>query len=443
MKVDTFFFVALISYLIGSFPSYVFLNRLWRRFSHRRGEIPMPVIFVFDFLKGAAALLLAEYLINTHIAMSIAALAVVTGHFWSLFYRFRRRPGMAPLVGVLAVLTPQILPIMLLIWGITLLIFRYSTVSTVISIISLPVVMWVYFRYDLFVILGIIMAAIVLYHQLSNMEKIAWGAEAKIGEDSSRLDYREYRKKIRSPARFLRRIFLINIIIMLLALFYLNNYVYRGFEMQTEIIRAGGPQLNAVAITFDDGPDPLYTPQILDILKEEEVKATFFMVGKHVEKYPEIARRIVEEGHDIGSHTYSHRNLLFLDREATQEEIVKAEEAIMEGTGQRPRYFRPPRGLYTSAVRDIIEERDYRMILWSLSSRDWAEISAREITDHILNDVTGGDILLFHDSGGLVARVGGDRHNTVKALPRVIEELSRKGYQLVTVSEILELSQID
>ncbi|RQD74624.1 MAG: polysaccharide deacetylase [Candidatus Syntrophonatronum acetioxidans] len=443
MKVDTFFFVALISYLIGSFPTYIFLNRLWRRVSRGKGEISPLIVFFLDILKGASALWLAEYLINTHMAMSIAALAVVTGHFWSIFHRFRRRSGMAPLVGALAVLTPQVLPILLLIWGITLLLFRYSTISIVISVVSLPLIMWFYYRYDLFVILGILMAALVLYHQLSEMEKIAWGAETKIGEEPARLGYREYRKKVRSPARTFRRIFLFNLIVMLLAFFYLNFYVYRGFEMQTEIIRAGKPQLNAVAITFDDGPDPFYTPQILDILKEKEIKATFFMVGKHVELYPDIARKIVEEGHDIGNHTYSHRNLLFLDRERALEEIVKAEEAIIEATGERPRYFRPPRGLYSLAVRDIMEEREYKMILWSLSSRDWAEISAREITGHILNDVTGGDILLFHDSGGLVARVGGDRRNTVKALPRVIEELSQRGYQFVTVSELMELSQIE
>jgi peptidoglycan-N-acetylglucosamine deacetylase len=205
------------------------------------------------------------------------------------------------------------------------------------------------------------------------------------------------------------------------------------------MIRRGNPELPYVAITFDDGPDPVYTPAILDILAEHQVRATFFLVGRHVELYPEIARRIVDEGHDIGNHTYTHRSLVPLPPERVYEEIVLTEQIIEDVTGRRPYLFRPPRGIYSQAVREIAVQRQYTLCLWSVSSQDWQEISTREVTSRILNHVCGGDILLFHDSGNLLSAQGGYRHQTVRALPAILDGLTEKGLTPVSMHELIAI----
>lgn len=194
-----------------------------------------------------------------------------------------------------------------------------------------------------------------------------------------------------------------------------------------------------MAITFDDGPDPRFTSQILDILAEYDVKATFFLVGRHVEEYPDIARRILDEGHDIGNHTYSHRSLVPLHPDRVYQEILRSEEIIAEVTGQRPYLFRPPRGVYSQVVRDIINDRQYTLCLWSISSQDWLEISSREVASRALKPVTGGDILLFHDSGNFISAQGGSRYNTIKALPVILEGLEEKGLTPVSMHELILL----
>lgn len=438
MKLDTFFFVALISYLIGSFPTQIFLNRILRRFSEQIDFKRYPLVYLFDFFKGISAVLLAMYLIDTHIAMAIAGLAVTAGHFWSLFYRFRKGPGLAPLVGALAALTPQVIMPLFFIWALSLVLTRYPAYANIASALFLPLIMWKYYGYDLFIVFGLITGIMVIYNQITDLEKIAWGMEPKICEESPQVRFAEYRKKVRSPRRIVRRLLFLLAASLVVSFLYLNLYVYRGFELQSDIVRTGSPQKDFIAITFDDGPDPVYTPQILDILKKYDVKATFFMVGKHVEMFPEVAERIVEEGHEIGNHTYSHKNLLFLSKEQAEKEVLDSQKAIEKITGRKPELFRPPRGLYSQAVREIIEEHEYKLVLWSLSSRDWTEISARQIRDQIVLHVSGGDIILFHDSGSIIARSGGDRKNTVRALPEIIVMLKEEGYEFITVTGLLE-----
>ncbi|UNC92468.1 glycerol-3-phosphate acyltransferase [Candidatus Contubernalis alkaliaceticus] len=438
MKLDTFFFIALISYLIGSFPTQLFLNRIWRGFFKQKDlKLLYPFIYLFDFFKGIAAVFLAMYLIDTHIAMAIAALALTLGHFWSLFYRFRRGPGLAPLLGVLAALTPHVILPLVVIWVLFLIFTRYMAYATIVSTLFLPLIIWKLYGYDLYIVLGVITAAVVVYNQITELEKIAWGLEPKLYEESPRVRFAEYRKKVRSPGRIVRRLLFLITAFIVVSFLFLNMYVYRGFELQTDIVRAGNLKKDYIAITFDDGPDPVYTPQILDILKEQDVKATFFMVGKHVEMYPEVARRIVEEGHEIGNHTYSHKNLLFLSKDKAECEIFKSNRVIEEVTGIKTELFRPPRGLYSHAVREIIDEHNYKLVLWSLSSRDWTEISARQIKEQIVFNVSGGDIILFHDSGSIITRSGGDRKNTVKALPQIIGILQEEGYEFLTVTELM------
>jgi peptidoglycan/xylan/chitin deacetylase (PgdA/CDA1 family) len=193
-----------------------------------------------------------------------------------------------------------------------------------------------------------------------------------------------------------------------------------------------------VALTFDDGPSPTWTPKILDELKKANIRATFFMLGEHVAKYPEVARRVAQEGHEIGNHTYDHHVLLYYKPEELVKEIKDAERIIQEATGRTTRYFRPPKAWLTAQEKKTIEELGYKVILWSLNSKDWVTFDDKYIVKYIARNVKSGDIILFHDSGGVFSTEGGDRHETVKTIPRLVEKLHRMGYNFVTVGELLK-----
>lgn len=219
---------------------------------------------------------------------------------------------------------------------------------------------------------------------------------------------------------------------------FVSYFEYHGIGSQDGIVRRG-PHEDIVAITFDDGPNPAYTPQLLDVLKEKGVKATFFVVGLHVKKYPDIAHRIVAEGHDIGNHTYTHKDLVPATRRMVLAQTHKTEQVIKRVTGRTTKLFRPPRGIYSGAVRRLlVDEEGYRLILWSVSSIDWRQTSPAKILRRVLGYARPGSILLFHDSGALLRREGASRQNTVEALPMVIDALRAKGYEFVTMTEMLE-----
>lgn len=193
-----------------------------------------------------------------------------------------------------------------------------------------------------------------------------------------------------------------------------------------------------VALTFDDGPSPVWTPQILDELKKAQVKATFFMLGNHVEKYPEVARRVVAEGHEIGNHTYDHHVLLYYKVDELEKELNEAESVIKTVTGKNTKYFRPPKAWLTAEEKRKVKEMGYEIILWSLNSKDWVTFHDKQITSYILRHIHPGDIILFHDSGGVFTAEGGSRKQTVKTIPRLVRKLKEKGYRFVTISELLE-----
>jgi peptidoglycan/xylan/chitin deacetylase (PgdA/CDA1 family) len=219
---------------------------------------------------------------------------------------------------------------------------------------------------------------------------------------------------------------------------FVSYYEYRGIGPQDGIFRRGfAPGERVVSLTFDDGPSPVYTTQILDILARHGIKATFFVTGRHVEKYPEIAHRIVAEGHDIGNHSYSHCNMVLLDDQQLQNEIKKAERAIIKSAGVRPTLFRPPRGVYSNRVRRAILDEGYQIVLWSVSTMDWSPFGTGIIASRVKMFTRNGSIVLFHDSGSLVRREGGNRRSTVESLPTIIEYLKSHGYEIVPVSELL------
>ena len=215
-------------------------------------------------------------------------------------------------------------------------------------------------------------------------------------------------------------------------------YVYNGIGHQPDIYRSGNRSSNMVALTFDDGPSPEFTPAILDILKEYNVPATFFMVRAHVEKYPEIAQRIVDEGHEVGNHTYNHRNIPTLSTVDLHKELLESTAAITAVTGAYPTYVRPPPGMYDGRFRRLANLLGQEIVLWTVSTRDWRYgVTMDSIVKTVKNRVRGGDILLFHDSGALIKNEGGDRRATVLALPEVIKTIQAKGLQIVPLSILL------
>ncbi|MEL7564866.1 MAG: polysaccharide deacetylase family protein [Dehalobacterium sp.] len=215
-------------------------------------------------------------------------------------------------------------------------------------------------------------------------------------------------------------------------------YVYYGFGHQPDIYRHGSRDLPMVSLTFDDGPSPDFTPEILEILKKYHVSAAFFLIGSNVEKYPEIALKILEDGHEIGNHTQNHRNIPTLSNTDLHQEILEAAVAITDATNQYPDFIRPPRGMYDGRFRRLTALLGQQVVLWTVSSKDWQKgVTAENIVKNVVNHIKNGDIILFHDSGALFGKEGGDRSATVKALPTIIEKIQQKGYQIVPLKTLL------
>ncbi len=179
-----------------------------------------------------------------------------------------------------------------------------------------------------------------------------------------------------------------------------------------------------VALTFDDGPSPGHTEALLDGLKEREVHASFFVTGANAEKYPEILKRIQEEGHLIGNHTYHHVQLTSANADLFREEIVATNEAIRRITGHNTEYIRPP---YGSWDKKYEKELDMFPVFWSVDPRDWCQTDTASIVRKVLNDTEAGDIILLHDQYA----------SSVAAALEIVDELKARGYRFVTVEEML------
>ncbi len=197
-----------------------------------------------------------------------------------------------------------------------------------------------------------------------------------------------------------------------------------------------------VALTFDDGPSPEWTPKVLDELKKAGVKATFFMLGKNVEKYPEIVKRVVAEGHEVENHTYNHHVLIYYKMDELEKEIRDTEKAIKDITGYSTKYFRPPKAWLTGGEKRKIKEMGYEIVLWTLNSKDWVSFHDKQITQYILYRIRPGDIILFHDSGAVFSTEGGNRKQTVRTIPRLVRKLKEKGYSFVTINELISKGKV-
>lgn len=211
-----------------------------------------------------------------------------------------------------------------------------------------------------------------------------------------------------------------------------NDFFGRVFsEVQTS--------KKVVALTFDDGPYSPYTEQVLDVLKENHVPATFFVIGKNVEKHPELVQRIVAEGHQLGNHTYHHIDLLKVDEKVIADEVDRTNKAIFAACGKIPHAVRPPHGFRDPVVLEIMAERGLKVVEWSVMSRDWTNPGVDVIVERTISRVKNGSIILLHDGDGIISK--DSRAQTVEATRRIIQILSSQGYRFVTVDEILDKTE--
>ncbi|HLO52009.1 MAG TPA: polysaccharide deacetylase family protein [Kamptonema sp.] len=186
----------------------------------------------------------------------------------------------------------------------------------------------------------------------------------------------------------------------------------------------------AIALTFDDGPWPETTVKILDILKKNDIKATFFWVGRYLKTYPELGKKVAAAGHAIGNHTWNHQYFKYSEDGAAKE-IDRTSSLIEEVTGIKISMFRPPGGVLTNGLADYAQKKKYAVVMWSVDSLDWRN-SMQSLQENVLHQASSGGIVLMHDGGG-------NRSKTVEALPNIIAELRKQGYKFVTVPELLQM----
>ncbi|MEG4938620.1 polysaccharide deacetylase family protein [Microcoleus sp. F4-D5] len=191
-------------------------------------------------------------------------------------------------------------------------------------------------------------------------------------------------------------------------------------------------QHKAIALTFDDGPWPTTTTQILDILKENNIKATFFWVGRYLQSYPEIGKQVAAAGHAIGNHTWNHEYLKYNEYGAARE-IDRTSSLIEDLTGIQTSMFRPPGGILNNGLVAYAQKKNYAVVMWSADSFDWRTLT-ESLMDNVMRQANSGGIVLMHDGGG-------NRARTVKALPDIIARLRKEGYSFVTVPELLQMQE--
>jgi peptidoglycan/xylan/chitin deacetylase (PgdA/CDA1 family) len=186
-----------------------------------------------------------------------------------------------------------------------------------------------------------------------------------------------------------------------------------------------------IALTFDDGPWPQTTKQVLDILKSNNIKGTFFVVGQNLKNYPELGKEIVAQGHVIANHTWHHW-YHFFNQQAAAFEIDRTTDLIYQVTGVKTTLFRPPGGMMHNGLVGYAKAQKYTVVMWSADSTDYKLPAVPKLINNVIKDSRPGGIVLMHDGGG-------NRSRTVQALPEIISNLRKQGYRFVTVPELLEI----
>lgn len=225
-----------------------------------------------------------------------------------------------------------------------------------------------------------------------------------------------------------KRIIMIIITMIFISCSFIIGHSLR--ENNDIFIKNGSRDEKLIALTFDDGPHPKETNEVLDILDKYNVKGTFFVVGKHANWYSDPLIRAAKEGHEIGNHTFNHPDITSLNTDDIKKEIKDCEDTLVKLTGKKPTLFRPPYGSYKQdKLGKIANECGYKIILWTtIDAKDWKNPPSSQISHTITTNVQNGDIILLHDYG---------TKNTVKALDIIIPTMMEKGYKFVTVSELI------
>lgn len=190
---------------------------------------------------------------------------------------------------------------------------------------------------------------------------------------------------------------------------------------------------NMVALTFDDGPNPPYTEQIAGILESYGVRGTFFEVGKAVVQAPGTTQRLVQAGHLVGNHSYSHGNFTYLD--PRYPELTQTQHVLKDASGFCPAVFRPPHGTHTPFMSRVVSDVGMRLVTWDVSAKDWSEHDPDALARNILAKVKPGSIILLHD--GLDGNIGADRSVLVQALPKILDGLKARGFNVVRLDVLL------
>lgn len=194
---------------------------------------------------------------------------------------------------------------------------------------------------------------------------------------------------------------------------------------------SGNPHRAEIALTFDDGPDPTYTPQILAILNHYGIHATFFVIGSHAAAYPGLVRLQYVQGNAVGNHTWAHPNLLQLSPAQVRVQLQAASNAIQAAIGTRPTLFRPPYGNTNSTIQSIAAGYSLSTILWNNDPRDWSLPGTNAIISRVLASTRNGSIVIMHEGGG-------NRSQTVAALPTIITTLQQRGFRFVTIPQMMQ-----
>lgn len=204
------------------------------------------------------------------------------------------------------------------------------------------------------------------------------------------------------------------------------------------IIQSGLPSEPEVALTFDDGPSPLYTPQILDLLEQYQAQATFFVLGCKVEKYPGLVKEMLRRGHEVGNHTFSHPRLPQTGQLARERELETTRlDLDLLGCPHRHLLIRPPYSDFDDRLVSYCAHTGRQLVLWSIDSGDWRGLNSRAIEQNVLPRVANGSIIIFHDSD---EHEQADRQPTVEALKIILPVLRHGGYKMVTIDEVMTVN---